>query len=75
MRPITTLWDIDRGDIMKKFVYRKYMGDDCYSWAVFRKDDIPKGHRGIVCDYDIQPVVNGLSRDSARSIAESLNLK
>ena len=53
-----------------KFVYRKYMGDDCYSWAVFRKADIPKGHRGIVFEYDIQPVVNGLSRNSARHLAD-----
>jgi hypothetical protein len=47
------------------YTIRKYMGDDQYSWAVFRKIDIPKGHRGIVCDWDIKPVMTGLGRTEA----------
>ena len=58
-----------------KFVYRKYMGDDCYSWAVFRKSDLPKGHRGIVFEYYPQPMINGLSRNSAQHYARSLSEK
>lgn len=34
-----------------KITVRKYNGDDCYSWAVFR---------------DGRPVFTGLSRDQAR---------
>ena len=31
-----------------QFTTRKFDGDDSYSWAVFRKEDLPSGHRGIV---------------------------
>mgnify|MGYP003124832379 FL=1 len=47
-----------------KYTIRKYDGDDCYSWAVFRKADLPKGHRGIVF-WTPTPLVCGLSRDQA----------
>jgi hypothetical protein len=60
---------------MKKYTTRKYMGDDCYSWAVFRKSDLPKGHRGIVFDYCPEPVMNGLSRSSAQHYARELDKK
>ena len=56
-----------------EYTARKYMGDDEYSWAVFLKTDLPKGHRGIVFDYYPQPVVNGLSRSSAQHYARSLS--
>ena len=50
------------------FVLRKFDGDDCYSWAVFRRVDIPKGHRGpIFSGEGITPVVNGCSRAQANS--------
>jgi hypothetical protein len=26
------------------FIIRKYDGDDAYSWAVFSKESLPKGH-------------------------------
>jgi len=56
-----------------EYTARKYMGDDEYSWAVFLKSDLPKGHRGIVFDYYPEPVVNGLSRSSAQHYARSLS--
>lgn len=47
------------------FTYRKYMGDDEYSWAVFRKP-VP---RGIITDPKYRPLATGLSRMDARHIA------
>ena len=49
----------------KKFATRKYNGDDRYSWAVFRKEDLPKGHRGIVFYGEARPVASGLTRSDA----------
>lgn len=48
-----------------QFTIRKFNGDDSYSWAVFRKDDLPKGHRGIVFWGEAHPVVSGCSRSEA----------
>tara|TARA_B100000686_G_scaffold299946_1_gene334128 strand:- start:6792 stop:6974 length:183 start_codon:yes stop_codon:yes gene_type:complete len=48
-----------------KLTIRKYNGDDRYSWAVFRKEDLPKGHRGVVFYGEAQPLVNGCSRSEA----------
>ena len=48
-----------------KLVIRKFNGDDSYSWAVFRKEDLPKGHRGIVFLGEAEPIVNGLDRTQA----------
>jgi len=56
----------------KKFTTRKFNGDDRYSWAVFRKEDLPKGHRGIVFYGEARPVVSGLSRSSASYYAKTL---
>jgi hypothetical protein len=47
------------------YVIRKFDGDDCYSWAVFKKSDLPKGHRGIVFYGEARPIVNGCSRMQA----------
>ncbi len=58
-----------------KYTLRKFNGDDRYSWAVFRKDDLPKGHRGIVFYGEANPVVNGCSRSQARGYKESLERK
>jgi len=49
-----------------KYTIRKFDGDDCYSWAVFRKDDIPKGHRGPVFYGEAKPVVCGCARSEAQ---------
>ena len=48
-----------------KLVIRKYNGDDVYSWAVFFKDDLPKGHRGPVFYGEARPLVSGCSRSEA----------
>ena len=37
------------------YVIRKYNGDDSFSWAVFRKEDIPKGHKGVVFYGETRP--------------------
>lgn len=50
---------------MTKFVTRKYDGDDLYSWAVFRKADLPKGHRGVVFAGQARPAAAGLSKRDA----------
>jgi len=42
---------------MAKYTYRKYMGDDLYSWAVFK---------------DGRPVCTGESRQQAKYIKERL---
>ena len=54
---------------MKKYTTRKFNGDDSYSWAVFRKSDLPKGQRGIVFFGEASPVVSGCSRSEAQSYA------
>jgi hypothetical protein len=59
----------------KRYTVKKYDGDDMYSWAVFRKGDLPKGHRGIVFYGMATPVMCGLSRDSARHVAAGLEAK
>lgn len=48
-----------------EYTARKYDGDDAFSWAVFRKDHLPKGHRGIVFSDEARPVISGLSRSEA----------
>ena len=58
-----------------KLVTRKFNGDDSYSWAVFRKDDLPKGHRGIVFSGEARPIVNGCSRSQAQHHAKTLSGK
>ena len=55
-----------------KYTIRKFDGDDSYSWAVFKKSDLPKGHRGIVFWGEARPIVNGCSRYQAISYKKSL---
>ena len=57
------------------FTARKFNGDDQYSWAVFRKGDLPRGHRGIVFFGQAQPVVSGMSRSEARFTVQDLESK
>jgi hypothetical protein len=54
------------------YTIRKYNGDDSYSWAVFRKSDLPKGQRGIVMAGQARPVMSGLSRTEAKYQKDSL---
>jgi len=55
-----------------KYTIRKFDGDDSYSWAVFKKSDLPKGHRGIVFWGEARPIVSGCSRYQASSYKKSL---
>ncbi len=48
-----------------KYTIKKFMGDDSYSWAVFRAADV-KGQRSPICDPFVRPVVSGLSRSEAQ---------
>ena len=47
-----------------KYSVKKFMGDDSYSWAVFRAADV-KGMRSPICDPFARPVMSGLSRMDA----------
>jgi hypothetical protein len=58
-----------------KYTIRKYDGDDRYSWAVFRKSDLPKGSRGVVFYGEATPRYSGLSRDQARYYKDILEEK
>jgi hypothetical protein len=58
-----------------KYTIRKFDGDDCYSWAVFEKGDLPKGHRGIVFYGQARPAVTGCSRSQANYYKKSLESK
>ena len=42
-----------------RYTIKKYMGNDSYSWAVFRAGDV-KGMRSPICDPFVRPVVSGL---------------
>ena len=56
-----------------KYRVLKYNGDDIYSWAVFRAQDV-KGMRSPIFYGDAEPVVDGCSRSEAnyhKSILES----
>ena len=57
------------------FTARKFNGDDQYSWAVFHKEDLPRGHRGIVFLGEAQPVVSGMDRTEAQYTARDLESK
>jgi len=48
-----------------KYRVLKYNGDDIYSWAVFRAQDV-KGMRSPIFFGDAQPVMSGMSRNEAR---------
>ena len=49
-----------------QYTIRKFNGDDSYSWAVFKKSDIPKGRRGTIFWGEAHPLYSGLTRSSAR---------
>jgi hypothetical protein len=57
------------------YTIRKYDGDDCYSWAVFKKTDLCKGQRGIVFYGEAKPAVSGCSRSEAVHYRDSLNTR
>lgn len=55
-----------------KFVTKKFNGDDMYSWAVFRREDV-KGMKSPIFMGQAQPVYSGLDMHSARNYARMLN--
>ena len=57
-----------------KYTIKKYMGDDSYSWAVFRAGD-GKGMRSPICDPFVRPVVSGLTRSDAKYHKQQLEAK
>jgi hypothetical protein len=57
-----------------KYTIKKFMGDDQYSWAVFRASDV-KGMRSPICDPYVRPAVSGLSRREAQHHKKVLEAK
>jgi hypothetical protein len=49
----------------QKYSIKKFNGDDIYSWAVFRAQDV-KGMRSPIFFGDAQPVMSGMDRNEAR---------
>jgi len=60
--------------VKTKLTIKKFMGDDSYSWAVFRAADV-KGMRSPICDPWIRPVMSGLTRADAQYHKKSLEAK
>jgi hypothetical protein len=48
-----------------KYSVKKFNGDDIYSWAVFRAQDV-KGMRSPIFYGQARPVMNGMSRSEAQ---------
>ena len=57
-----------------KYSIKKFNGDDQYSWAVFRAQDV-KGMRSPIFFGDARPVVSGLSRSDAQYHKRQLEAK
>ena len=57
-----------------RYTIKKYMGNDSYSWAVFRAGDV-KGTRSPICDPFVRPVVSGLTRSDAKYHKSQLEAK
>lgn len=57
-----------------KFTIKKFNGDDAYSWAVFRAQDV-KGMRSPIFLGDARPVVSGLTRSDAQYHKHQLETK
>ena len=48
-----------------KYTIKKFNGDDRYSWAVFRAQDV-RGMRSPIMLGQARPVMSGMSRNEAR---------
>ena len=57
-----------------KFTIKKFNGDDAYSRAVFRAQDV-KGMRSPIFLGDARPVVSGLTRSDAQYHKRQLEAK
>lgn len=55
-----------------KYTIKKFDGDDVYSWAVFKADDV-KGMGNQIFYGQARPVVSGESRGCAAAIRDRLN--
>lgn len=57
---------------MSKYAVRKFDGDDRYSWAVFKKEDLKGLQSGVIFYGQAQPTVSGCSRDEANYYKKNL---
>jgi hypothetical protein len=57
-----------------KYSIKKFNGDDQYSWAVFRAQDV-KGMRSPIFYGQARPVVSGLDRSEAQYHKRQLEAK
>ena len=57
-----------------KYSVKKFDGDDMYSWAVFRAQDV-KGMRSPIFYGQARPVMNGMSRSEAQYQKKTLEKK
>jgi hypothetical protein len=57
-----------------KYSIKKFDGDDIYSWAVFRAQDV-KGMRSPIFYGQATPVMSGMDRNEARSQKTHLEAK
>lgn len=58
----------------QKYTIKKFNGDDQYSWAVFRAQDV-RGMRSPIFFGDARPVVSGLDRSEAKYHKQQLEAK
>tara|TARA_A100001515_G_C4448575_1_gene169434 strand:+ start:109 stop:291 length:183 start_codon:yes stop_codon:yes gene_type:complete len=58
----------------QKYTIKKFNGDDSYSWAVFRAQDV-RGMRSPIFFGDAQPVISGLTRSDAKYHKQQLEAK
>lgn len=49
----------------KEYAIKQFNGDDIFSYAIFRKEDV-KGKGKIIMDGDAKPLMSGLSRSEAQ---------
>jgi len=63
-----------KGGCALKYTIRKFNGDDSYSYAVFKSNDI-KGLKGIIMYGQATPIVSGCSRNEAKSYKTQLEVK
>ena len=55
-----------------KYRVLKYEGDDAYSYAIFKSNDV-KGLRGIIMYGMARPILTGLTRPEAQYHAKKMN--
>ncbi len=58
----------------QKYTIKKFNGDDSYSWAVFRAQDV-RGMRSPIFFGDARPVISGLTRSDAKYHKQQLEAK